>query len=130
MTRLTEEDVKYRYITPAIEKANWKNNQIMMEYSFTDGQIMVRGETVIRGKRKKADYLLLQTGTNKPLAIVEAKDESHDIGYGIQQAIDYARILDVPFAYSSNGHGFVEHDFLTGMEKEISMNEFPTEEVL
>lgn len=130
MTRLTEEDVKYRYITPAIEKANWKNNQIMMEYSFTDGQIMVRGETVIRGKRKKADYLLLQTGTNKPLAIVEAKDESHDMGYGIQQAIDYARILDVPFAYSSNGHGFVEHDFLTGMEKEISMNEFPTEEVL
>ncbi len=126
MATLTEEDIKYRYITPAIEKASWNKKQIFMEYFFTDGQVIVRGKTVRRGKRKKADYLLVHTAAQIPLAIIEAKDAFHSVGAGMQQAMEYARILDVPFAYSSNGQGFIEHDFFTGYERELSMDEFPT----
>jgi len=127
---LTEEDIKLRYITPALINAGWVHNQILMEYNFTNGQVIVRGNTVKRGKRKKADYLLLRKNGQQPLAIIEAKDESHSAGSGMQQALEYAQILDIPFAYASNGHGFVEHDFFTGSERSLTMDEFPTESVL
>ncbi len=126
MARLTEEDVKQRLITPAIvDGAGWAREQLFME-AFTDGQIIVQGRSTRRGKRGKADYVL-KTSIGKALAVVEAKDASHSVGAGLQQAMGYAVKLDAPFAYSSNGYGFVEHDFLTGAEREITMDEFPTE---
>jgi type I restriction enzyme, R subunit len=124
---LTEEDIKQRFITPAIKNSGWGKTQLLMEYAFTKGQVIVRGNIVKRGPRKKADYLLIRTNGQQPLAIVEAKDASHSIGAGMQQAMDYAQILDVPFAYSSNGKGFLEHDFFTGAERTIKMDEFPSE---
>ena len=127
MPRLTEEDVKYRYITPAIERSGWKKEQVLMEYFFTDGQIIVRGNAVARGKRKKADYLLTHRDGQLPLAIVEAKDDAHSVGDGMQQALEYAGILNIPFAFSSNGKGFLEHDLLNGCEREIELKQFPTE---
>lgn len=130
MKRLTEEDVKYRLITPAIEEAGWKKEQILMEYFFTDGQVLVRGNIVKRGKRKKADYLLTYKDGQIPLAIVEAKDATHSVGAGMQQAIEYATILNIPFAYSSNGSGFIEHDFFTGAETELKLDEFPSPDQL
>lgn len=129
MSKLTEEDVKNRLITPAIEKAGWTKNQMWMEKFFTDGKVIINGKKTKRGTRKKADYLL-HHHNNFPIAIVEAKDAGHSIADGIQQAIDYARILDVPFAYSSNGEGFVEHDMLTGGEQTLKIDEFPTQEEL
>src|SRR5664280_2607458 len=96
-----------------------------MEYFFTDGQVLVRGNTVKRGKRKKADYLLTHKDGQLPLAIVEAKDADHSVGSGLQQALEYAEILNIPFAYSSNGEGFIEHDFFTGAEIELELNNFP-----
>lgn len=130
MKKLTEEDIKYRYITPAIEQAGWKKEQVLMEYFFTDGQVLVRGNTVKRGKRKKADYLLTHKDGQVPLAIVEAKDADHSVGAGMQQAIEYAQILNIPFAYSSNGSGFVEHDFFTGAETEQELAKFPSADEL
>lgn len=130
MNTLTEEDIKFRFITPAIQKSGWDQRQILMEYFFTNGQVIVRGNTVKRGSRKKTDYLLLRKNGQQPLAIIEAKDENHPVGAGMQQAIEYAQILDVKFAYSSNGHGFLEHDFFTGAERSISIDDFPTESEL
>ena len=132
---LSEEDIKNRYITPAIEARGWTKNQTRMEYTikekteFTDGKIIIKGRKAKRGNRKSADYLLFHRN-NYPLAIVEAKDATKEVAHGIQQAIDYARILDVPFAYSSNGLGFVEHDMKKGTEHQLSMSEFPTPEEL
>ncbi len=132
---LSEEDVKNRYITPALESSGWTKNQTRMEYTiiekteFTDGKIIIKGRKAKRGNRKSADYLLFHKN-NYPLAIVEAKDATKEVAHGIQQAIDYARILDVPFAYSSNGLGFVEHDMKNGTERNFSMAEFPTPEEL
>ena len=125
---MTEEEIKLNYITPAIENSGWHKQQIRMEKSFTDGRVIVRGNNAERAKRKKADYLLYHNSI--PLAIVEAKDNKHSIGAGLQQAMEYALMLDVPFAYSSNGDGFIEHDFLTGVEKEITLNCFPTKQEL
>ena len=105
----TEEDIKLRYITPAIEKKWDKFTQIHMEYYFTNGRVIVRGEKVARGKQKKADYLLSYK-PNIPLAIVEAKNDRLITGTGMQQALEYAEILDVPFVYCSNGTEFLEHD--------------------
>lgn len=123
---LTEEDIKLRYITPAIvEKAGWQKELIKMEYYFTDGRVIFQGNVHARKQGKKADYLL-HCSPNNPIAIVEAKDNSKSVGAGLQQAMDYAKILDIPFAYSSNGDGFVEHDFLTGQETELSLDKFPT----
>ncbi len=127
---LTEEDVKLRFITPAIEKAGWDKTQISMEKSFTDGQVIVQGNKVKRGKRKKADYILYYKLNQLPLAVVEAKDNKHTLHSGMQQALDYARILDIPFAYSSNGDGFVEYCVATGKERELSLDEFPTPQQL
>ena len=130
MKKLTEEDIKYRYITPAIEQVGWKKEQVLMEYFFTDGQVLVRGNTVKRGKRKKADYLLTHKDGQVPLAIVEAKDADHSVGAGMQQAIEYAQILNIPFAYSSNGSGFIEHDFFIGAETELALTAFPSADEL
>ena len=125
---MTEEDIKFHYITPAIV-SKWDKDKITMETKITDGKINLRGNLISREKPKKADYVLY-LNPNKPIAIVEAKDNKHSISYGLQQAMIYAEMLDVPFAYSSNGDGFFEHDFLTGKERELSMDEFPTEEEL
>ena len=126
---LTEEDIKLRYITPAINSAGWKNEHIRMEYYFTDGRVIFQGKVHARQTGKKADYLLFHAA-NKPIAIVEAKDNNKPLGGGMQQAMEYAQILDIPFAYSSNGDGFLEHDFLTGKETELALEQFPTPEVL
>lgn len=127
---MTEEDIKSKYITPAIERSGWDvGSNVFFEHGFTDGRVIVRGNLTARGKRKRTDYLLMHK-KNYPIAIIEAKDNKHSIGAGIQQAIDYARSLDVPFTYSSNGDGFLEHDMLTGKEQELTMDEFPTPEAL
>lgn len=122
---LTEEDIKFQYITPSIQKVGYAPNLIKMEYFFTDGKINVRENKAQRSKGKKADYILFYK-PNQPIAIIEAKDNKKEVAHGIQQAIDYARILDIPFAYSSNGDAFYEHDMLTGLERQIPLEEFPT----
>ena len=124
--QMTEEDIKLNYITPALLGKGWQN-KITMEtkVQFTDGKINLRGNLVSREAPKKADYVLY-INSNNPIAIVEAKDNNHTVSYGLQQAMTYAQMLDVPFAYSSNGDGFMEHDFLTGIEKQIPMDQFPT----
>ncbi|WP_332236860.1 EcoAI/FtnUII family type I restriction enzme subunit R [Sporolactobacillus sp. KGMB 08714] len=126
--QMTEEEIKLNFITPAIEK-NWNKQQMRMEYFFTDGRINIAGKKAKRGKAKKADYLLFFTD-NLPLAVVEAKDNNHTVLGGMQQAITYAHILKVPFVYSSNGDGFVEHDMTTGKEKSLSLSDFPSPEDL
>ena len=122
--QMTEEDIKLQFITPAIT-AKWNLSQITMETRITDGRINIKGNTVVRERPKKADYILYSS-QNNPIAIVEAKDNNHTVSFGLQQAMTYAQMLDVPFAYSSNGDAFYEHDFLTGMEKEIPINKFPS----
>lgn len=126
-SQMTEEDIKLNYITPALLDKGWKN-KITMETAvkLTDGKINLRGNLVVRAAPKKADYILY-INANNPIAVVEAKDNSHSVGFGLQQAMTYAQMLDVPFAYSSNGDGFVEHDFLTGKEREFGLDQFPTE---
>ncbi len=124
---LSEEDIKFQFITPAItEQAGWSRSNIRMEYSFTDGRILFVGKLHHKKQPKRADYLLFDGDINSPLAVVEAKAAESDLTKGIQQAIEYAAMLDVPFAYSSNGLGFREHDMITGTEREFTMDEFPT----
>ncbi len=129
MGQYSEEDVKLKFITPAITCKWDKMKQVTMEYSFTDGRVIVRGNLTARGSKKRADYLL-SIKPNFPLAIVEAKDDSHPLGAGMQQGIEYAEVLDIPFVYSSNGRGFLEHDRLTGKERELNLEDFPTPEEL
>ncbi|MDD6581369.1 MAG: DEAD/DEAH box helicase family protein [Bacteroidales bacterium] len=125
--QLSEEDIKFQFITPAItEQAGWSRSNIRMEYSFTDGRILFVGKLHHKKQPKRADYLLFDGDINSPLAVVEAKAAESDLTKGIQQAIEYAAMLDVPFAYSSNGLGFREHDMITGTEREFTMDEFPT----
>lgn len=126
--QMSEEDIKLQYITPAIT-AKWDIKKITMETNITDGKINLKGNFVTREKPKRADYVLY-LNSNNPIAIVEAKDNKHSISHGLQQAMVYASMLDIPFAYSSNGDGFFEHDFLTGKERELDLDEFPTEEEL
>ncbi len=126
---LTEEDIKMRYITPAIINAGWDKKQIRLEYSFTAGRIILRGNITARGKQKRADYLLSYK-SNFPLAIVEAKDNNHPVGAGLQQAIEYAKVLDIPYVYASNGDGFVEQNLITGEVKELKLEDFPSPEAL
>ena len=125
---MSEEDIKLQYITPAIT-AKWDIKKITMETNITDGKINLKGNFITREKPKRADYVLY-LNPNNPIAIVEAKDNKHSISHGLQQAMAYASMLDIPFAYSSNGDGFFEHDFLTGKERELDLDEFPTEEEL
>lgn len=126
---MTEEEVKLNFITPAIEEAGWTKKQIRMEFSITAGKIVVRGNTAKRLPKKKADYVLFYK-ENFPLAIVEAKDNSHRVGDGMQQALEYGEKLDVRFVFTSNGDNFLFHDRKLGSEKVIELDEFPSPEVL
>ncbi|KTD66729.1 Type-1 restriction enzyme R protein [Legionella steelei] len=130
---LSESDIKAKFITPAVLKAGWdEHTQIGREIFFTDGRIYVKGKLTTRGKRKFADYILFYK-PNLPIAIIEAKDNKHSLKSGIQQALDYANILDIPCVFSSNGDGFYFHDKTcsTGqIETEIPLEKFPTPEEL
>lgn len=128
--QMTEEDIKLNFITPAILAKGWQD-KITMEtkVQFTDGKVNLRGNLVSREAPKKADYILY-FNRNNPLAVIEAKDNNHSVSFGMQQAKLYAQMLDVPFAYSSNGDAFQEFDFLTGIEREITLDAFPTPEDL
>jgi len=130
---LSERDICTKYITPAIEKAGWnKQTQLLEEVSFTDGKIYVRGKLTARGERKRADYILYYK-PNIPIAIIEAKDNNHSVRSGIQQALDYAKILDIPCVFSSNGDGFLFHDRTAtdeNIETELNIDHFPSPEQL
>ena len=127
---MSEEDIKLQFITPAIT-AKWDKSRITMETKITDGRICLNGNFVHRDKAsaKYADYVLYWN-SSFPIAIVEAKDNNHSVSFGLQQAITYAKMMDVPFVYSSNGDAFYEHDMLTGKEREIALDSFPTPEEL
>jgi len=122
---LSERDICTKFITPALELAGWdKHTQLREEVFLTEGRIIVRGRLTSRGKRKWADY---------PIAVIEAKDNNHDVGDGMQQGLEYGEMLDVPFIYSSNGDGFLEHDNTAAsgkIEREIPLNAFPSPEEL
>ena len=133
MPKYSERDICTKFITPALIKAGWDiHKQIREEVTFTAGRIIVKGKMHTRRKAKRADYILYYK-SNLPLAIIEAKDNTHSVGDGMQQALQYADILDIPFVFSSNGKAFLEHD-RTGMsdyvEREIGLDEFPSPEQL
>ncbi|MBF0414039.1 MAG: DEAD/DEAH box helicase family protein [Desulfamplus sp.] len=126
---LSERDIVTQYIIPALKKADWNiETQVREEVSFTDGRIFVKGNKTVRGSRKQADIILYYK-PNIPIAIIEAKDNNHSLGSGIQQGMKYAEILDIPVVFSSNGDGFLEHD-RSGMtshpERELHLDSFPT----
>lgn len=125
---LSEEDIKNRFITPAIE-AGWDKQHIRMEKAITDGRVNIKGNLAVREKPKRADYVLYKDGVY-PLAIVEAKDNQRTLSFGLQQAMEYCLMMDVKFAYSSNGDGFEEYDFLTGLERTLTLDAFPSEKEL
>ena len=132
INQMTEEDIKLQYITPALI-AKWDIKKITMETSpvnnFTDGKVRIKGNVPSRDKGKRCDYVLwYNKGT--PLAIVEAKDNNHSSSFGMQQAISYGIMMNVPFVYTSNGDSFFEHDFTTGLEREFPLSEFPTADEL
>ena len=127
-SQLNETEICDQYISPAIRAAGWiEPGHVRREFGFTDGRVIVRGKVAVRGKRKRVDYLLFYQ-PNLPLAIVEAKDNHHPVGGGMQQAIAYAESLDVPFVFSSNGDAFLCHD-RTGMsqpiEQQVELDAFP-----
>lgn len=126
---LSERDICTKFITPALIKAGWDaQKQVLEEVSFTDGKIYVRGKLTARGAKKRADYILYHKA-NIPIAIIEAKDNNHSVRAGIQQALDYATILDIPCVFSSNGDGFLFHDRTTkegNIETELSLDAFPS----
>lgn len=130
--KLSERDICSKFITPAIQKAGWDlHKQILEEVFFTDGKIYVRGKLTARGERKRADYILYFQ--DNPVAVIEAKDNKHSIRSGIQQALDYAKILDIPCVFSSNGDGFLFHDRTAtdaSIETEIDNDNFPSPEIL
>ncbi len=126
---LSERDICSKFITPAVTRSGWDlHTQIREEVSFTKGRIIVRGKLHTRGELKRADYILYYK-PNLPIAVIEAKDNKHNLGDGMQQALNYAETLDVPFVFSSNGDGFLLHD-RTGqsakIESELSLEEFPS----
>lgn len=129
----SERDICTKYITPALVKAGWDlQTQIREELTFTAGRIIVRGKTVARGQAKRADYILYYK-PHFPLAVIEAKDQTHSLDSGLQQAINYGETLDVPFVYSSNGTGFIEHDRTKSsgeIQTELSLEDFPSPEKL
>jgi len=129
---LSETEICDRYITPALEQAGWQKRQIRREYRLTQGQIIVRGQMVARGKQKWADYVLFYH-PNQPLAVIEAKDNQHSLGAGMQQALGYADLLEVPFVFSSNGDGFLFNDRAgtsSQVEQQLSLDAFPSPEEL
>jgi len=125
---LSERDICTSFIVPALQQAGWDmRKQVREEVSFTDGRIYVKGNLSVRGKRKRADYILYYK-PNIPVAIIEAKDNTHSVMAGIQQALDYATILDIPSVFSSNGDAFYEHDRTAtdgSIEREIPLHAFP-----
>src|SRR5262245_49459327 len=130
---LSETDICAKCITPAVIQAGWDEiTQIREEVCFTKGRIIVRGKLVTRGKAKRADYILYYQ-PSIPLALIEAKDNNHSVGDGIQQGLEYALTLNVPFVFSSNGDGFVFHD-RTGTsaetESNLTLDQFPTPSAL
>ena len=129
MKSLSERDICTKFITPAVQQAGWDiQRQVREEVSFTKGRIIVRGKLHSRGESRRADYILYHQ-PNLPIAIIEAKDNKHSIGSGMQQALGYAEALDVPFVFSSNGSGFLFHDrSRTGSQVEtpLSMEQFPS----
>lgn len=132
ISQMTEEDIKLQYITPAL-LAKWDIKKITMETApvnnFTDGKVHIKGNIPSRDKGKRCDYVLwYNRGT--PLAIVEAKDNNHSSSFGMQQAITYGIMMNVPFVYTSNGDSFFEHDFTTGLEREFPLSDFPTADEL
>ena len=131
--QLSERDICTKYITPALEKAGWDvTTQIREEFPLTKGRIIVRGKLHTRAKHKRADYVLFYK-PNIPIAIIEAKDNNHTVGDGMQQALGYADMLQVPFVFSSNGDGFLFHNkiALDGIvERELALHEFPTAQTL
>jgi len=129
---LTETDIITKYLLPAIIDAGWDSmTQIRQEVKLRDGKVIVRGQMGMRKTVKSADIVLYHK-PNIPLAVIEAKANKHEIGKGMQQGLDYARLLDVPFIFSSNGDGFIFHDKTNPnlLEKEISLDEFPSPEEL
>ena len=125
---MTEEDIKNRFVTSALNHAGWESGLILMEKYFTDGRIIVPGKGKRHAKKdgNKADYILFAE-PNLPIAIVEAKDNNQPVSGGIQQAIRYAEILDLPFAFSTNGDGFCEFDRTAGVQRpDIPLDDFPT----
>jgi len=126
---MSERDICTKFITPALEQAGWnKLSQFLEEVSFTDGKIYVKGKLTARGKAKRADYILYYK-PNIPMAVVEAKDNKHSVSSGMQQAMDYAAILDLPFVFSSNGDGFTFHDKTVTdgpLETSLTLEEFPS----
>ncbi|KJS18372.1 MAG: restriction endonuclease [Peptococcaceae bacterium BRH_c4b] len=130
---LTERDICTKYITPALEKAGWDTfAQILEEFPLTKGRIIVRGQHYTRAKNKRADYVLFYK-PNIPIAVIEAKDNNHSIGDGMQQGLSYAELLQVPFVFSSNGDGFLFHNSIATdgiVESEIGLDDFPTPETL
>ena len=131
--QFSERDICSKFITPALVQAGWNlQTQIREEVTFTAGRIIVRGRLHSRGKQRRADYLLSYQ-QNQPIAVIEAKDNSHSLGDGMQQALAYSDALDVPFVFSSNGDGFLFHD-RTGLgpatETIYSLDEFPSPETL
>ena len=130
---LSERDICTKFITPSLIKAGWDTQkQVLEEVSFTDGKIHVRGKLTARGARKRADYILYYKA-NIPIAIIEAKDNKHSIRSGIQQALDYAKILDIPCVFSSNGDGFLFHDRTAidgNIETELRLDEFPSPQLI
>ena len=125
---LSESDIRLRYIDPAPQR-KWDKSRILTEYTFTDGRVMVSGNQATRGAKKRADFVLFYKKI-LPLAIVEAKDNKRHPAAGLQQAMEDAEILDVPFAYSCNGDEFVERDMEAGTEKPIPFDDFPGPEEL
>ncbi|MFO8045699.1 MAG: type I restriction endonuclease, partial [Halomonas sp.] len=130
---LSERDICTKFITPALERAGWDIQvQVREEVSFTAGRIIVRGRLHTRGKRRRADYLLSYQ-KHQPIAVIEAKDNKHGLGDGMQQALAYSDALDVPFVFSSNGDGFLFHD-RTGLggqtETVLGLDDFPSPDAL
>ncbi|SOU86442.1 EcoAI/FtnUII family type I restriction enzme subunit R [Tenacibaculum dicentrarchi] len=130
---LSERDICSKYINPSIEKAGWNiRTQVREEVSFTDGRIIVQGKLYTRGKSKRADYILYYK-PNIPIAIIEAKDNKKAVGHGMQQALEYSEILQIPFVFTSNGDSFVFHDKTNTdgtLEKELTLDNFPSPETL
>ncbi len=130
---LSERDICTQFVVPALRRAGWDiERQVREEVFFTDGRIFVKGNKTARGERKRADFILYYK-PNIPIAVIEAKDNNHAVGAGLQQALDYAAILDIPTAFSSNGDGFVDHDrsgLNPAVEQNLSLDHFPSPELL
>src|SRR5690606_26843965 len=130
---LSERDICTKFINSSIKKAGWNmRTQVREEVSFTDGRIIIQGNLYTRGKSKRADYILYYK-SNQPIAIIEAKDNKKPVGSGMQQALEYSEILQIPFVFTSNGDSFVFHDKTANegvLEQELSLDEFPSPEKL